>query len=146
MSVTPKVHIIEDHAIEQFERLQGFGDFTEDYIEQAHQWGEIEERRTHGLRDRTKAANAHSKWEFMRLNPLVVKEVTTVAEGAKRKFRRDANGRTKKEAQMDLALTAKLSRRAELRADDREVVDLPSRLLSAEDSEKLDCKIAHSVI
>jgi hypothetical protein len=95
MSVTPKVHIIEDHAIEQFERLQGFGDFTEDYIEQAHQWGEIEERRTHGLRDRTKAANAHSKWEFMRLNPLVVKEVTIVAEGAKRKFRRDANGRTR---------------------------------------------------
>ena len=55
---------------------------------------------------------------------------------AKRKFQRDENGRTAKEARMDLALKAKLSRRAELRADDREVVNLPSRHLSAEDSEK----------
>jgi hypothetical protein len=34
--------------------------------------------------------------------------------------------------------TAKLSRRAELRAVDREVADLPTRLLSAEESVKLD--------
>jgi hypothetical protein len=49
-------------------RFGGIGDFAEDFIEQAHQWGESEERRTHGLRDRSKAANAHSKWEFLRMN------------------------------------------------------------------------------
>jgi hypothetical protein len=36
---------------------------------------------------------------------------------------------------MELALTEKLSRRAELRAEDREVADLPTLLLSAEASE-----------
>jgi hypothetical protein len=42
------------------------GDFAEDVIKQAHQLGEYEERQTHWLRDRSKAANAHSNgssWE-----------------------------------------------------------------------------------
>lgn len=68
------------------------------------------------------------------MNPLIVKEVT----GAKRKFRKDKNCGKANEAKMYWPSTAKLSRRAELRAVDREVADLPTRLLSAEESVKLD--------
>ena len=127
-----KVHIIADHAIEHFKRLHGFGDFTKDSIEWAHWWAQKEEHRTHGLPHITKALNAPSKKGFM--NPLIVKEVT----GAKRKFRKDKNCGKANEAQMYWPSTAKLSRRAELRAVDREVADLPTRLLSAEESVKLD--------
>ena len=48
------------------------------------------------------------------------------------------NGRAAKKAQMELAWTEKLSRRAELQAGDREVADLPRWLLSAEANEKLE--------
>ena len=105
-----KAHVIEDQAIDQMERLNGFGDFTEAFVEQAHQWGEGEERRTHGLRDRGKAANAHSKWEVMRLHPLVVKEVTEAARLTKRKLKVDAHGRTAFLSTMETASQQKQAR------------------------------------
>jgi hypothetical protein len=130
-----KVHIIADHAIEQFSGSMGL--VTLPRIELNGLIDEPKKRRTELMGFHiTKALNAPSKKEF--LNPLIVKEVT----GAKMKFRKDINcGKANEEAQMYWPSTAKLSRRAELRAVDREVADLPTRLLSAEESVKLDYMI-----
>jgi hypothetical protein len=60
----PKFHLLEDHLAEQMEIWHGIGDFFEDFIEQAHQFGMKDEQRTLNMRDRVKAANSHSKWEW----------------------------------------------------------------------------------
>ena len=60
----PKIHGLEDHLIPMMERWNGIGDFLEDFIEQAHQFGMKEEKRTANMRDRVRAANSHSKWEW----------------------------------------------------------------------------------
>ena len=60
----PKIHGLEDHLLEQMIVYGGIGDFCEDFVEQAHQYGVKEELRTRGLR-RSKAFNSHSKWEWM---------------------------------------------------------------------------------
>jgi hypothetical protein len=145
LSITVKAHLLESHAIEQMIRFGGIGDFAEDFIEQAHQWGESEERRTHGLRDRSRAANAHSKWEFMRMNPLVTKAVEEAGDAKKRKVSVNAPGRMAKQAKDELALNKKLTQRAELRSDDREVADLRKHIMSADENAKLDCKVANSM-
>jgi hypothetical protein len=44
--------------------MEWIGDFLEDFIEQAHQFGMKEEKRTANMRDRVTAANSHSKWEW----------------------------------------------------------------------------------
>ena len=59
----PKIHGMEDHLVEQMQRYNGIGDFCEDFIEQAHQYGVQEELRTRNL-IRNKAYKSHSKWEF----------------------------------------------------------------------------------
>jgi hypothetical protein len=60
----PKIHGLEDHLVAMMERWNGIGDFLEDFIEQAHQFGMREEKRTANMRDRVRAANSHSKWEW----------------------------------------------------------------------------------
>jgi hypothetical protein len=59
----PKIHGMEDHLLEQMIRFNGIGDFTEDFVEQAHQYGVKEELRTRSL-NRGKAFKSHSRWEF----------------------------------------------------------------------------------
>ena len=39
LSVTPKAHIFEDHAIESMQAINGLGVTTEDFIELSHQYG-----------------------------------------------------------------------------------------------------------
>jgi hypothetical protein len=39
----PKIHGLEDHLIATMEQWNGIGDFLEDFIEQAHQFGMREE-------------------------------------------------------------------------------------------------------
>jgi hypothetical protein len=60
----PKIHGLEDHLIASMEQWNGIGDFLEDFIEQAHQFGMKEEKRTANMRDRVKAASSHSRWEW----------------------------------------------------------------------------------
>jgi hypothetical protein len=60
----PKIHGLEDHLAAMMEQWNGIGDFLEDFIEQAHQFGMKEEKRTANMRDRVRAANSHSKWEW----------------------------------------------------------------------------------
>ncbi len=87
---------MESHAADQMmEHNNGIGNFAEDYIEQGHQFGMQEERQTNGLHGRGKAANSHSKWETMRLHPLVENITSETIEGTKRRcLLVDDNGRT----------------------------------------------------
>jgi hypothetical protein len=60
----PKIHGLEDHLIASMGQWNGTGNFLEDFVEQAHQFGITkEEKRTANMRDRVRAANSHSKWE-----------------------------------------------------------------------------------
>ena len=42
-------------------KYNGIGCFVEDFIEQAHQFRMIDERRTANMRDRVKSSTTHSK-------------------------------------------------------------------------------------
>ena len=55
-----KNHGIEDHLLDQIKKHNGIGCFIEDFIEQAHQFGMIDEKRTANMRDREKVAHNHS--------------------------------------------------------------------------------------
>jgi hypothetical protein len=76
-SITPKCHALEDHLLEQLLKvengkiLRGIGEFTEDFVEQSHQFGFKEEGRTRGLKDHAAKAVSHSNWEERGLNPAV---------------------------------------------------------------------------
>jgi hypothetical protein len=100
LSVTPKVHALEDHLVEQLlkeehgVRLRGIGEFTEDFVEQAHQFGFRDEVRTRGLKDHTAKARSHSNWEHRALNPAVQQKHKEVASVTSRKRKRGANGMT----------------------------------------------------
>ena len=50
-----KFHGIEDHLLDQIKKYNRIGCFIEDFIEQEHQFGMLNERRTANMRDRTKA-------------------------------------------------------------------------------------------
>ena len=40
LPLTPKQHVLLDHALDQMESFGGFGDMMEDFIEQSHQLGD----------------------------------------------------------------------------------------------------------
>ena len=65
LSITPKVHLFEDHAVEQMRNFpRGLGHKTEDFVERNHQDGIRLDRRLHGLadyEDRTKAALSYEE-------------------------------------------------------------------------------------
>jgi hypothetical protein len=84
----PKIHGLEDHLAAMMEQWNGIGDFLEDFIEQAHQFGMKEEKRTANMRDRVRAANSHSKWEWadkMSSDVRIAKEEMTKKTSRKRK-------------------------------------------------------------
>ena len=56
------IHGIEDHLVKQI-FFKGIGCFIEDFIEQAHQFGNIDERKTGNISDRRKVLLSHSKVE-----------------------------------------------------------------------------------
>ena len=46
LSVAPKAHIFEDHAIEFMQDFNGLGDKTKDFIELSHKYGASQDIRT----------------------------------------------------------------------------------------------------
>ena len=64
----PKIHGIEDHVLDQIVKYNGIGCFIEYCIEQDHQYGMLEERKSANMRDRVKTAHNHSKMEMVRNN------------------------------------------------------------------------------
>ena len=55
------IHGIEDHLLDQIKTYNGIRCFIEDFIEQTHQFGMIDEKRTTNMRYREKAVHNHFK-------------------------------------------------------------------------------------
>ena len=64
----PKIHDIEDHFLNQFKKYNGIGCFTEDFIEQTHQFRMNDDKRTVNMRDKVKESTNHSRMESLSLN------------------------------------------------------------------------------
>jgi hypothetical protein len=84
LSVTPKCHASEDHACDQLELLKGLADFCEDWVEQLHQLGLKNNRRTKTIRNRDRKYKLYTQWEQLSGN----REV----QGIKKKSTRNGNG------------------------------------------------------
>ena len=80
-----KIHGVEDHLFDQIKKYNGIGCFIEDFIEQAHQFGVLDERRTGKLRNRSKAFQSHSTNEWIGLNGSVQNRIIEVNKNSKRK-------------------------------------------------------------
>jgi hypothetical protein len=59
----PKVHAIQDHLCDQMLKFGGIGDLMEDFVEQSHQDGIRDDRRTRTLKNKAVVAVLHSNWE-----------------------------------------------------------------------------------
>ena len=70
-----KIHGVEDHLFDQIKQYNGIGCFIEDFIEQAHQSGNLDENRTGKLRDKEKGYNHHSTYEWIGLNGNIIKKL-----------------------------------------------------------------------
>ena len=108
----PKIHSLEDHLVNQMEVYNSIGDFLEDFIELAHQYGVKEENRTRGL-GRCKAYKSHSDWKW-KLNQLAI--TNTKQEIAKKTSRRRCRGRVD-------SLVRKKNKRMKNRLDSLERVE-----------------------
>ena len=63
-----KIHEIEDYLLNQIKKYNGTGCFIEDFIEQAHQFGMLDEKITANMKDRVKVSFNHSKMESISNN------------------------------------------------------------------------------
>ena len=79
-----KIRVIEGHLFDQIKKNNGIGCFIEDFIEQAHQFGVLDEKRTGKLRDRLKVFQSHSTNEWIGLNDCVRKRIVEVNDNSKR--------------------------------------------------------------
>jgi hypothetical protein len=61
--VTPKCHACEDHACDQLELLKGLVDFWEDWVQQLHQLGLKNNRRTKTIRNQDRKYKQFTEWE-----------------------------------------------------------------------------------
>jgi cell division septum initiation protein DivIVA len=113
-SITPKVHAIEDHLVEQIWRLKGIGDLSEDFIEKSHQDGIIDHSRTENSLSHDVKARQHSHREHKRLLPSVQCHAKHIGNKTKRcKTIRHENGTSSK------ILITKIEVREKLVKDDK---------------------------
>ena len=80
-----KIHGVEDHLFDQIKHFNGISCFIKDFIEHAHQFGNLDESRTGKLRDREKAFNHHSTYEWIGLNGNVKKNLLKLKKILKEK-------------------------------------------------------------
>ena len=85
LNVSPKLHILEDHLYMQLSTFKGLADYSEDFVEQAHQVGIREEARTFTMKDRDRIALIHCRNEHKRSLPSVKTIQAAVAEKSSRK-------------------------------------------------------------
>jgi hypothetical protein len=92
VSVTPKLHVMEDHAIGLCSQHNGFGDLGEDAGERAHQEETKNDQRVWGIKGIIKKETTKSQFESMKKHPKVqgirlefnIKSKRKVAEGTTR--------------------------------------------------------------
>ncbi len=78
--MTPKRHASEDHACDQLELLKGLADFCEDWVEQLHQLGLKNNRRTKTIRNRDRKYKLYTQWEQLSGNREVQEKKTSQQE------------------------------------------------------------------
>jgi hypothetical protein len=91
MGVSPKLHVLEDHLFNQLSTFKGLDDYSEDFVEQAHQVGMCEESQTFTIRDRNCIAEIHCHNEHKRSLPAVKKIQAAVAAQVSRKCSQPQN-------------------------------------------------------
>jgi hypothetical protein len=96
MNYTPSFHYVHKEAIRLLEKHGGFGDLTEDHLEQSHQTMDKIHRRLGRLGFGAKRAMAISKLVRMSKNPELVKIMDQVRANRKRKFRAPTKAAQKK--------------------------------------------------
>ena len=91
-----KIHGVEDDLFDQIKHYNGIGSFIDDFIEQAHQFGNLDESKSGKLRDREKVYNHHSTYEWIGLNGHVINKTVEVKQNSKRKMKQKNSFITKK--------------------------------------------------
>jgi len=67
MSVTPKLHLLEDHLIDLMDMYGGLDDYNEEFVERVHQKGLKFNRMIRGcMRDATRRYTYLSRWAHAR--------------------------------------------------------------------------------
>jgi hypothetical protein len=85
MSITPKLHVLEDHFLPQLYPFKGLADYGEDFVEKAHQTGIREEAQTLAIRDCSRVAQLYCRMEHRRSLPGVKEKQRTVLENSSHK-------------------------------------------------------------
>jgi hypothetical protein len=93
LSVMPKCHASKDHACDQLELLKGLADFCEDWVEQLHQLGLKNNRRTKTIRNRDRKYKLYMQWEQLNGNR-EVQEKKQVNKKRKRNLQNSKNADT----------------------------------------------------
>jgi hypothetical protein len=133
LSVTPKCHASEDHACDQLELLKGLADFCEDWVEQLHQLGLKNNRRTKTIRNRDRKYKLYTQWEQLSGNRNVQRIKKEVNKKRKRKLQHSRGADTA----AVLLLQKTYHRQAALQQDNSQWTG-ENRLLSPEEIIRLD--------
>jgi hypothetical protein len=133
LSVTPKCHGSEWHACDQLELPWGLVDSCEDWVEQLHQLGLKNNRRTKTTRDRDRKCKLRTHWEQLSGNRNVQRTKKEVPGERKQKLQNDAGGET---ARALLAANS-LHRETALEEDNSQWTGM-NKLLSPEEIIRLD--------
>ena len=133
LSVTPKCHASEDHACDQLELLKGLADFCEDWVEQLHQLGLKNNRRTKTIRNRDRKYKLYTQWEQLSGN----REVQGIKKQVNRKRKRNLQNSKGADTAAALLLQKNNHRQAALEQDNSQWTG-ENRLLSPEEIIRLD--------
>ena len=73
-----KLHALTHHLAPQMLRFGGIGCLTEDFMEQGHQTGKVEEKCSKGIANPQKKAEAESTWKNKVLDPSIQAQLKEV--------------------------------------------------------------------
>ena len=87
LSVTPKVHIVEDHLAQQYSNIPGgIALLLEDFVEHNHQIGHRHDERTKRIVDEEKRATCKAKRKHIESNAEVQQQIQSVRKKSARNF------------------------------------------------------------
>ena len=91
LSIMPKVHSFEDHAIGQMQCFGGIADKSEDFVEQSHQDGKREHRRTGRICNFRKRHNCAQRNEYIASDPMIQQQILDVHQSKRRMLTREVS-------------------------------------------------------
>ena len=79
LSITPKVHIVEDHLAEQYANIPGgIAHLLEDFVEHNHQIAHRQDEQTKRIVDEQTRADCKAKQKHIDHNPKVQQQIRSV--------------------------------------------------------------------